>query len=504
MKRFAAWLASTNAPLKGGLDLLDGSVAEDAVVFRVPSLHLKSAEMPEMGGEKGEDTGEKDEGPAVTTAKVPTMTASVLKETAPESSAELEQQSVEMLSEPTSWTKSTMRYATAAIASNISESYSLLLHSRVRAWTLLLLRHSLSSGGSESRERLLQILATNVEIESVETEFKTLPLPDESRDQSPDADVILPLLFEAKLATLSQGKKQSVVLRAPGTITGASVSCEWDCTSLDVDTHTLLAGSFGKDSSHLRSVDVRLDVKALLTNMVEQARLVVFHAVASATKTTVPAHSNGPSPEEEVVSQPVMQDSSIASAKSLAGFRSALSLSQSDAEKSPRLQKAQASALRLNSVLHGKAQDREPNETAQNLLGQRKSRSIKWDTPLQLPKLNAALAPSPKKSRRAETAARLKSFKSFGRPHGGDFGSGPRNATFGEYGRQAVWGRDGRLAHHPMPMQQAGSNDGLSNIVKAERNATFQVTASTGNKSSAGMPRTATTLENWLIRKSTA
>jgi len=240
----------------------------------------------------------------------------------------------------------------------------------------------------------------------------------------------------------------------------------------------------------------------MLTSMVDQARIVVFKAVASVTKTPIPATAQAAKPEDADEKMAPPTSSAAVNTSSLASFRTALNLLPSTAEQAPQLQKARASALRLNSVLHGKAK-----ESMTPSLGQRKIRSVKWDSPLQLPKLGAALAPSPKKQRMAQTAAKLKSFKSFGRPHAGDFGSGPRNATFGEYGRQTFWGRDGRLAQHPMPQQVLPTND-LAGIQVADKNATFDLHLEKpkqhAGRPTASIPRTATAMENWLLKKSTS
>jgi hypothetical protein len=259
--------------------------------------------------------------------------------------------------------------------------------------------------------------------------------------------------------------------------------------------------------------------------MVDQARVVVLKAVCSATKT--PVHdakqpgTASPPPLFPVQEEP---ESSITTAKSLSGFRSALNLSPAVVNQSERLQKARSSALQLNSVLHGKTPG-----TANVSTGPRKVRSVKWDNPLQLPKLPAAETPDAKKQRMAANAAKLKSFKSFGRPHAGDFGSGPKNATFGEFGRPSagVWGRDGRLAQHPVPMQSAVHDDdqmGLTAI--ADKNATFDLkprqhpsrsvaaafstilnakrsTSPTTRSAStaSSIPRSATVLENAFMEK---
>jgi hypothetical protein len=105
-------------------------------------------------------------------------------------------------------------------------------------------------------------------------------------------------------------------------------------------------GDFCKDVSKLglTKVEVRLDCASLLESMVEQARLVTFRAVARATSSVVsPNRIHATS-----LSKP--------SATTLAGpFTSVLSLSEEATAGSPTLQKARTSALRLNTILEGKA-----------------------------------------------------------------------------------------------------------------------------------------------------
>jgi len=295
----------------------------------------------------------------------------------------------------------------------------------------------------------------------------------------------------------------------------------------------------GRASDGLKQVQVRVDTDVLIKAMVDQARIVVLKAVATATDTTVRdfpkmASQNDTEKEKAVVA--------ASTTESLGSFRHAMTLSRSEAD--PRLQKARTSALRLNRVLHGKRTNNLPSSMA----GMRKARSsaVKWDHPGQTPRLNATLAPTPKMME--SSASKLKSFKSFGRPHAGDFGSGPRNATFGAFGRSpvGVWGRDGRLAHHPAPMIMEAAVDEMGNMKggSVDKNATFDKISTTGrppssaaaasgaalllgrtsslsssssssmmmsggrasssmvaSTSAASMPRTATALENTLMKK---
>lgn len=284
----------------------------------------------------------------------------------------------------------------------------------------------------------------------------------------------------------------------------------------------------------------------MLNSMVDQARILVFKAVATATKTPLPpiqspdaadgSSTSSATPEAPTDSSSDPTDPASAP-PNLAGFRSSLNLSQPPPSSSsdqannepPALQKARHSALRLTSILYGKGDSSSTSGGGgvQSALGMRRIRSVKWDTPATLPKLGltpGALAPSPKKARMvqsmAQNACKLKSFKSFGRPHGGDFGSGPRNATFAAFGgsegaaRLSVWGRDGRLAQHPVPLQAGGGvqSDHMGLTGVADKNATFDLSrllqnrrasATGGAGAPAALPRTTTGLEKWLVHEST-
>ncbi len=267
-------------------------------------------------------------------------------------------------------------------------------------------------------------------------------------------------------------------------------------------------------------VDIRLDTGAMLDSMVQQARMIVFKAVAKATSA---AESSAVLDSKMV--ETISEDAAgLVASTTLSGFSSALKLSPDIADSagshqpSHRLQKARSSALKLNSVLQGGVSKPSSNT---GLDKTRKSRSVQWDNRTDILKVKNSAIPSPKRQRVADTTARLRSFKSFGRPHAGDFGSGPRNATFGDFGRKPIWGRDGKLANHPAPINP---NDQSQDIFETEarttRNATFdfqrppihlssglELDNSRGKKTSntnrvpASIPRTATALEGWLMEK---
>lgn len=153
---------------------------------------------------------------------LPQMEASVLSNAAEASAkaAQVEQKAAQSLGSLTSWTKSSVIYAPSAISKNVSDSFSSLVDSRVRAWTLLLLRHSLTTGDSASRSRLLRMLSSIIKVNSAKTAFKTLPLPESAAGQAKEADVILPLLLEVEMQVSIQSKLDTVTMRAPGTIAG--------------------------------------------------------------------------------------------------------------------------------------------------------------------------------------------------------------------------------------------------------------------------------------------
>lgn len=227
-------------------------------------------------------------------------------------------------------------------------------------------------------------------------------------------------------------------------------------------------------------------------------------------------------------------------AASLSGFSSALNISSSAAARdwsvseryssaggsvpqgphqpAHKLSKAKSSALKLNSVLQGGGLG------GKDFAGlKKKTRSIQWDAQMDLPKVKPQQNPSPKRQRVInQKPCRLTSFKSFGRPHAGDFGSGPRNATFGDFGRKPIWGREGKMINHPAPINQADLNRDpyAGPDERSIKNATFDfqrpsIHLSSGldlgisrkpkpknmNRVPSSIPRTATALEGWLIQK---
>ena len=166
-------------------------------------------------------------------------------EAASANAAKLEAAAAANLGTPTMWTRSSVAQAPPSIVRALASSFYSLLDSRVRAWTLLLLRHSLSSGDDDSRSRLLALLATSsaIDLSKITLSFQTLDLPPamkaqlehekrakaaareagtltEAQKAERDCDLVLPLIFEANIDVNLQGQTVSVQLRAPGTVGG--------------------------------------------------------------------------------------------------------------------------------------------------------------------------------------------------------------------------------------------------------------------------------------------
>jgi len=136
---------------------------------------------------------------------------------------ELLQKGVKNMSEPISWTRSSVPQAPMALVRSLSLSFSSLFDSRMKAYTLLLLRHSLTSGDYNSRSRLLTLLSSSssIQIQTLSTSFESLTLPQELKIPEEEGKVVLPLLFEASVVlSLGQNKQINLKFKSTGAIRG--------------------------------------------------------------------------------------------------------------------------------------------------------------------------------------------------------------------------------------------------------------------------------------------
>mmetsp|Transcript_25564 Transcript_25564/g.38023 ORF Transcript_25564/g.38023 Transcript_25564/m.38023 type:complete len:821 (-) Transcript_25564:618-3080(-) len=385
-----------------------------------------------------------------------------------ENAIKLEQAAARNLGLRTVWTRSSASQAPPAMLRSFSDSFSSLVDSRVRAWTLLLLRHSLSNGDEQSRSRLLGLLATSSSIllTAVVTTFQPLNLPPEvkakveaeKKEGKSENDVVLPIIFEALTDVTIQGQPFTVPLRAPGTI----------------------SAKFSRSSELITYVEVKLDTNALVSSMVEQARLVVFKAVAKAT--ALPNSSLGLGSQFEsssmLSSTQMAANRSRASIATLAQFNSTLSLSNSDSNKQ-RLDKAsQPNQQKSPPVIRSSSYL--ANHSSTLLSRTRKNRSVTWKSAHEEPRVDSANYPTAKRRRLEVPVPTLKTTRSFGKPDAGLFES-QKNATFAEFGRSHQHSQvpafvNGKL-QVPNGFQQDSAGGGLSGRsmgnLSANRNATF-------------------------------
>ena len=220
------------------------------------------------------------------------------------------------LSRSISYTRSSISQAPSTLQANLLSSFQSLVDSRVKAWTLLLLRHSLAKGDVESRQRLLSLLAAQqdivpasvvmdwalVERSAGEKDMQCHQVLDmwkrkeeKSSDNRPmvkkegqkeeihglantdhdsmtigqiwrripthECDLVIPVRMTVMVDMVIQEKIMTIQLTAPGT----------------------LAAMYHPTTSKIRYLEAKLDTNLLINSMVEQARLVVFEAVARAT-----------------------------------------------------------------------------------------------------------------------------------------------------------------------------------------------------------------------------
>lgn len=271
----------------------------------------------------------------------------------------------------------------------------------------------------------------------------------------------------------------------------------------------------------LSSIEIHLNANALLDSMVEKARLLVSRALAQMTQATADNAVSQPASMLHSASQGSLIEATFKRKKVESEANVPPTISE-EASTSPRLQKIKSTAMHFSEVLEGKPLSRESSfDTDQaptsvmfhSKVGLRDSQTL--ESILLLP-------PRPRNDiTRRGTTSKLKSFQSFGRPHGSDHQSFSGNATFANFGysTEPTWGRDGKLRRHPIP-QQGGDIPKLDSFSSAgtasSKNAMFPSSPSSSADSvpmlSAHRPpagrtepklsRTATALESWLMDSS--
>jgi hypothetical protein len=222
---------------------------------------------------------------------------------------------------------------------------------------------------------------------------------------------------------------------------------------------------------------VNLNSNNLIASMVEQARLIVFKAVAHATSlpTTASGLSNAAGLRDSAVATGVK--TGVASLSG--GFGSALNL-----------QTTQQQSTTMNQMPSTMPSSSMINESSGNLGLLKKKRSVTWNQPIEESSLHSS-----KRPKLSAKPSIIKSTKSFGKPDASIFESS-RNATFGDFGRVHKSNHiptymNGKLQvpnnYQQRPPQgfalsQMNRGPSQGNIMRASTNADFS--SSTSNQTS--------------------
>ena len=163
-----------------------------------------------------------------------------------ETSIKLEMVAAVNMSRPLSFTRSSAQHAPSALIRSLFSSFSSLVEARVRTWTLLLLRHSLSSGDKNSRNRLMSLLSTQnaFEMNAMITDFQVKDILPEIKAalfchghdgnerrrlaqkegnsglEMKYCDLAIPVNFSVSIDVTIQNHKVTVNLSAPATVGG--------------------------------------------------------------------------------------------------------------------------------------------------------------------------------------------------------------------------------------------------------------------------------------------
>jgi hypothetical protein len=379
-----------------------------------------------------------------------------LRQMEPPVSNQLEESTSVNLGRLLSFTRTSVPHAPIALLQSLSSSFSSLIQSHVKSWTILLLRQSLSSGDETSRKRLLKLLAVQNElsVNAMVTEF----IVEEQQlgtilKQSDDAlkrresrikktnesgesgsvfhmeycDLILPLSFKIAMDISFHDEEVTVHFSAPGS-----------------------AGAiFHEDSEKITYLECKVDTKSLVKSMVEQMRLIVSQAVTRAT-----ANPDQDSKFNTLFSQTKLgtigPGCSTVDTKDmidpLPKQRNNMHERQSernghacsDSRQSINGDKKVAKSIADHTILSEEEPPsllRQPGSFSIKK-GIYKERSVQWDTDVK------AVAPNHQDQKRTRQkgpviSRMVRSSKSFGRP-GPDAFEPLRNATFSDFGHVSL------------------------------------------------------------------
>ena len=395
------------------------------------------------------------------------------------------------LERPLTWDRESCAKAPMTLLRSLSISLSSVVDARMRSCTLVLLRHSLEKGDERSRSRLLALLSTGnkVSIRSVTTSFtaSSLPLEVESKAVEEQGKVILPLIFDAVFEISVRGKLIKAALRNPGTIQGKNYTCAASYLFIRKlpNYFTCSLGTFLPESAMLKHLEVSFDAKPLVETLIEQARLVVVQAVATAT--TLPGAGG-----LNIPAQLQPNSGKIANGNNM--FRKAmahpLQADRDDEDENDEMPSGPTplqsfASMKLVSKLKSGKSGINKNASNDFLLG-KKNRSVTFDS---IAIVSGRASPGSSGSDNSQGSKRrkknplgvsnLRSSRSFGKPNAELF-ENSRNATFADFGRAA------ESKHIPAFTDQANQNStGQGQSGKMPRNATFSHLSTPSNDGGA-------------------
>lgn len=246
-----------------------------------------------------------------------------LRQVEPSVSKQLQESASVNLGRLLSFTRTSVPHAPITLLHSLSSSFSSLLQSHIKSWTILLLRQSLNSGDETCRSRLLKLLAVQDDfaIKTMVTEFiiveeqqidgklklseegfkrresRLEKIKEEGRESGSIlhmdyCDLILPFVLKVAMDISFYGEEVTVHFHIPGSAGGTSnltiiivTLCTFYFASITYNATPcpISIAMFHENSEKITYLECKVDTEALVKSMVEQMRAIVFQAVSRVT-----------------------------------------------------------------------------------------------------------------------------------------------------------------------------------------------------------------------------
>jgi len=226
---------------------------------------------------------------------------------------------------PIIYTRSSLPHAPGTMIHSLFDSFSSLVVSRIKAWTLLLLKQSLRTGDEDSRSKLLALLATKNKITSnamitlvhvqsqeeiqAEEDYCDSDITSCSSTASNNSDTDVEDRNRHRLAHVNENQKSAKTTVNNATESQQSNEKRYDLTlpvvfevyidlklhdqpiNIYIKTSGTVSANFHTDSSLMTYFKCQIDTNKLMSEMATQTHRVVLNAVKRVTSS-----SSGPSP----------------------------------------------------------------------------------------------------------------------------------------------------------------------------------------------------------------